>query len=1103
MDLRSCVCLVGDEPVPASTHADLLVHSTHFSKWDVIVQRHCTSFCANPQIFRMSHSCHLSPTEFGHEPTDVGLIPVEGFEQDKWSELDEASDGFFSLDLFVKNIKHNEKESTKRDDISGLALFSALPVFSIAKERESEEKQKDGTADSKQGNDSPAAAAKSNAGNHPIEEFAAYADGDDKFNADDDGKEREKSNADADTADEKDRPKADSGKSDDVQKPVDVAKPTTDASADVIKEASTILQGKENSLKVLESINKDLTDSKGILYGPRLERVRNNLRELIANEPALASVLEPLAKHLQIPQISGRSDAIQKRLDSTDPTIRSNETRVEIERLMDLKIRFPADLVELDRLRKAFLQDMKETRARWDKVVKDADLIYEKEQIEKKLSASDEAELTRLNQLSKELRQQNEAHVQFLVKMLNAEADATAFLTTRGGKGTEGIVFQAVKDRLESLQKSDVRWKNFEVVKLSGGAVDDLGGDFLLLDKKTGNYLLIDATQQDANGEKKGNLPPLRKAGLISSDPDLWEGRAAARRLDIQMQADVIFDRLKDGKMTLNIYAVDVPVARHTTSKLNYKERIDYIKSVANPTNRATEIRAFREELLEKRNRLRETLDMMRDQKQDLRGQKRGEKPDVRDRLDGKIGALDGLIDHTEEKPLYAIEKNLQELDRLTLGLPQDKQHIASVETRPGERYNAPGQAQPIKKLIEAVTEAKAVLGSTNPVAREQLVKALDTLLLVHSAQSTEADILRSLKARVLAPSGTPTDASKASASGTAGGGEKVAPTAPDRLAVPRALLSEDSIAQFHGRLELMAATLKDAPVDSGIRIQDAVSQFLADSGLKEPHLSKDKLEVTVSKEAMNIQVEYSAKGKPVSRINGNFVLTSDGKTPIAANEVESRFVVPEKLLKGNTTELSKALYVSLMEQTVHSSAATTAGDKAGIKEFVNKGMAKIIPTITETPVSSSSGVDFTRLPQPVQQVAALEISERGVKIGNVEREIGFVELWDERVKSLKDKLAQEEAKVEKERDQQRILALKAAINQEDKLLSDLRKGNGPEYADAVKRAQEIVKDFKPSVADIDRLANERGPGGVVRGKLVAVSTLLNAFIAYKSKGGF
>ncbi len=52
----------------------------------------------------------------------------------------------------------------------------------------------------------------------------------------------------------------------------------------------------------------------------------------------------------------------------------------------------------------------------------------------------------------------------------------------------------------------------------------------------------------------------------------------------------------------------------------------------------------------------------------------------------------------------------------------------------------------------------------------------------------------------------------------------------------------------------------------------------------------------------------------------------------------------------------------------------------------------------------------------------------------------------------------------------------------------------------ATERVKEIMKNFHPSEADLARLAGEHGPGGEKRGRLVALTILVTAFIAWQDK---
>lgn len=332
-------------------------------------------------------------------------------------------------------------------------------------------------------------------------------------------------------------------------------------------------------------------------------------------------------------------------------------------------------------------------------------------------------------------------------------------------------------------------------------------------------------------------------------------------------------------------------------------------------------------------------------------------------------------------------------------------------------------------------------------------------------------------------------------------------PTPVDKLAVPKELLNERAVQDLHDNLDRAAADMRANPADAGLRIRDAVSDFTKAAGIKDPNLDIERIDVLVEKgESKGIEISYStgdgAESKPVSKIDGKFFL-SDGKTEIASEKVQTKLSVPEGLIRGNTGELSKSVYVALLEQTNKGSSSNARTDRAGMHDFVARSLSKhvLLPSDVGTQSTVGAGsLEVTRLPESQPKVAELEISERGIRIAGVDRDISFAEVWSEKVKDLKSRLAAEEAKKENERDQKRMAELRASIETESKFIAQLNDPKHPEHANAKARAAETMRGFHASEAELNRLAQEKGPGGQTRGRLVALAILASAFLAWREK---
>ena len=330
-----------------------------------------------------------------------------------------------------------------------------------------------------------------------------------------------------------------------------------------------------------------------------------------------------------------------------------------------------------------------------------------------------------------------------------------------------------------------------------------------------------------------------------------------------------------------------------------------------------------------------------------------------------------------------------------------------------------------------------------------------------------------------------------------------VKPTAADKLNVSAILLNADRVKDFHEKLDSLSATLKASPLDAAERLKEKVFDFLSTEGVKDPILAnKDNVDFVVSKDKTRTEVEFSeaSSAKKVVKVDGKFFLEGT-TTEVPADKVKTKLIIPEGLIRGNSGELSRSIYSALLDITNKGAESSAAADRAGIHTFVSTELAKHVPLAGDvgTVTSGSAALDISKLPPVDTKVADLQITEKGIKIGGLDREVSFAEIWSDRIKNLEDKLKAEEQKTEK--DEKRIQELKAAIAAEREFHAALADPKSKGHEAAMKKAQELVKGFHATETDIERLARERAGGiGEARGRLVAVTILLSAFIAWREK---
>lgn len=332
----------------------------------------------------------------------------------------------------------------------------------------------------------------------------------------------------------------------------------------------------------------------------------------------------------------------------------------------------------------------------------------------------------------------------------------------------------------------------------------------------------------------------------------------------------------------------------------------------------------------------------------------------------------------------------------------------------------------------------------------------------------------------------------------------QVVPTSADKLNVSKSMMNAEMVGRFHEMVDKLQASLKASPEDAGARLREAVFNFLNKEEVKEALLDKDRFEIVISKDKTSPELQFSTgegeAAKKVVRVDGKFFL-EDGKTEVAADKVNTRLIMPESKINGPAGELSRSLYAALLEQSNKGSQASLAADRAGIHAFVTESLKKHVslPAEASTGGQGEAKIDVSKLPPIESKVAELEITKTGIKIGGVDREVGFAEIWSDRIKNLEAKLKGEEEKKEG-KDQKLINELKAAIAAEKDMYAKLSNGSHPEHKKAMEKASKMLEGFRPTERDIERLAGERGGGANVRGRLVALTILASAFIAWNEK---
>lgn len=510
---------------------------------------------------------------------------------------------------------------------------------------------------------------------------------------------------------------------------------TVQAPADKIKETV------EKTAKLMTELQTELAKG-GNLEGERLESARAKVKELLRLDPNLFDVLKPFSDQLNPAKYPNRPAEIMSKLSSADKTTRCEGIRQEISRLLGLQKQTVADQNELARLKRSLFQEMKEDKA-----------------------ASKSADVER----------RQASNIDFTVKMLKAEAQAGMLSgSTRGGDATQGMIMKMFDKHLQQpradLGGQSYADRGYEVVPLkSSVAMDDAGADFILVNKKTGDFMFIDPTQKPITDQSKARLPEIRKQGIISSDPyseaytdgdkrNVGSPEYDRRRnADISAQIQDIMDRVQEGT-ALNLSDIPIPPSTReaeATTKEGKQDRLDRIHRMSD-VDKALEIKQWKTELLARQQGLNEMIPLAKEKSEQLKQQAAKERDiNKRVQLEKQATLLKDWFQHTEGSgnhkgsPLVFINRTLEDLARIEANLPEKVKHLARIQTTPGQAVPVP--ADMVQKLNEATAKLQAqeaLVDGRTMGTHQEIADAADRLSGMFEMGEKEVDSLLDLKNR-------------------------------------------------------------------------------------------------------------------------------------------------------------------------------------------------------------------------------------------------------------------------------------------------------------------------------------------------------------------
>lgn len=313
-----------------------------------------------------------------------------------------------------------------------------------------------------------------------------------------------------------------------------------------------------------------------------------------------------------------------------------------------------------------------------------------------------------------------------------------------------------------------------------------------------------------------------------------------------------------------------------------------------------------------------------------------------------------------------------------------------------------------------------------------------------------------------------------------------------DLSGINRNLLDGDLLGRFVDKVGDSHADLFKA--GAAERLRNLIPDFMAEEGIKDAALSKDRMEVKISKTAETTNVTFVTEGeKSVERRGAEFYHTGTNDK-VEASKVKSVITVPETLVAGaDSKPLAGALFkacIDASDRGVTSDARTRA-----LAQSVVSSMAKHVNVPEATLLAGfnkTSGLDAAALPVAAGKPVEISLGESGVRIAGVESELTFKDIWKDRVEKLEKQ--KDELSKEADKNKDLIAELDKEIAHEKALLDSLNDPKSSGYDKAVVEAKDRLKDLAINDREVERIAEKAKTGDRTRGRLVAV-TIIAGFL--------
>jgi hypothetical protein len=182
-----------------------------------------------------------------------------------------------------------------------------------------------------------------------------------------------------------------------------------------------------------------------------------------------------------------------------------------------------------------------------------------------------------------------------------------------GGDNTQSLIYRRICERLTELNRNS---KDYELALIpcrNSSAADGLGADFILINKKNGDWLPVDATQVSKQG-----LPIIRQRGVITSDPNDEsfkrslmtnpEKAFADRDAAIKARFTEICQNLGANRSPLNLLNTRIPLGESADGR-KYDMRVQEISNEKSQERRLALAKELRADLDAQRQELRDFVD--------------------------------------------------------------------------------------------------------------------------------------------------------------------------------------------------------------------------------------------------------------------------------------------------------------------------------------------------------------------------------------------------------------------------------------------------------------------------------------------------------------